>query len=254
MKVEDYLNNEIERKGSIHISLLDPEKLNGEESGRLAKAIESAGSTAIMIGGSLNISESLMDEVIRNIKENCSLPVIIFPNNVNSISRYADAIWFMSLLNSTDPYFIIGAQVQGAAIIRRYSLEAIPMAYIILGDGGTAGIIGQARPLPPNKADVVALYALAAQYLGMRYIYLEGGSGVPEPIPYTTVGHIRKLVTAKIIVGGGIREGRQAEALAKAGADVIVTGTILEEEWFEGRLKNVVEGVHSGGRWRIKKG
>lgn len=253
MKVERYLNDEIEKKGSIHISLVDPEKLSPIEAGSLAKIIEKTGSTAIMVGGSLNVNESMMDELIKVIKENCNLPVIIFPSNVNTISRYADAIWFMSLLNSINTYFIIGAQVQGAAIVKKYGLEAIPMGYIIVGDGGTVGIIGQARAIPPTKAEVIALYALAAQYLGMRYVYIEGGSGVPEPVPPTTIEYVKGLVDVKIIVGGGVKKKEQAEALAKAGADIVVTGTILEGRDVENKLRNIVEGVHAGGRSKLRK-
>lgn len=250
MKIEKYLNDEIEAKGSIHLSLLDPEKLSLADAARLARVIERAGSSAIMVGGSLNVNECMMDEIIKVIKENCNLPVIVFPSNVNTISRYADAIWFMSLLNSLNPYFIIGAQVQGAAIVKKYGLEVLPMGYIVVGDGGTVGIIGQARPLPPHKAEVIALYALAAQYLGMRFVYIEGGSGVPEPMPPSTVKFVRGYVDVRLIVGGGIRRGDQAEALAEAGADIIVTGTVLEEGDEERRLRDIVEGVLRGGKRR----
>ncbi|MEM0083698.1 MAG: geranylgeranylglyceryl/heptaprenylglyceryl phosphate synthase [Candidatus Nezhaarchaeales archaeon] len=252
MKVEKYLNEEIEAKGSIHISLLDPEKLAPIEAAKLVKIIEDSGSTAIMVGGSLNVNESLMDDLIRVIKENCNLPVINFPSNVNTISRYADAIWFMSLLNSLNPYFIIGAQVQGAAIVKKYGLEALPMGYIVVGDGGTAGIVGQARPIPPHKAEVIALYALAAQYLGMRYVYIEGGSGAPEPVPPDTVRYVRSQVNVRLVVGGGIRRREQAEALAEAGADIIVTGTILEGDDVRQKLKEIVDGVHAGGKRRAR--
>jgi phosphoglycerol geranylgeranyltransferase len=250
LKVERYLNDEIEAKGSIHLSLLDPEKLGPAEAAKLARAIEEAGSSAIMVGGSLNVNECAMDEIIKIIKENCGLPVIVFPSNVNTISRYADAIWFMSLLNSTNPYFIIGAQVQGAAIVKKYGLEALPMGYIVVGDGGTVGIIGQARPLPPHKAEVIALYALAAQYLGMRFVYIEGGSGALEPVPPSTVRFVRRCIDVRLIVGGGIRRGDQAEALAEAGADIIVTGTVLEEDEAELKLKDIVSGVFAGGKKR----
>jgi len=250
LRIEKYLNDEVEVKGSIHLSLLDPEKLRLAEAARLARIIEEAGSSAIMVGGSLNVNEGAMDETIKVIKENCSLPVIIFPSNVNTISRYADAIWFMSLLNSMNPYFIIGAQVQGAAIVKKYGLEALPMGYIIVGEGGTVSIIGQARPLPPHKAEVIALYALAAQYLGMRFVYIEGGSGTPEPVPPSTVRVVRDYVDVKLIVGGGIRRRDQAEALAEAGADIIVTGTVLEEEDVERKLRDIVGGVLAGGKRR----
>ncbi|MEM4576966.1 MAG: geranylgeranylglyceryl/heptaprenylglyceryl phosphate synthase [Candidatus Nezhaarchaeales archaeon] len=253
MRVEKYLNDEIEEKGSIHVSLLDPEKLNPMEAAKVARVVVDAGSSAIMVGGSLNINEHTMDEVIKAIKENCNLPVIVFPSNVNTISRYADAIWFMSLLNSMNPYFIIGAQVQGAAIVKKYGLEALPMGYVIVGDGGTVGIVGQARSIPPHKADVIALYALAAQYLGMRYFYIEGGSGAPEPVPPDTVNFVRGQIAIKLIVGGGIRRKDQAQALAEAGADIIVTGTVLEDKVnMESKLKEIVEGVHVGGRKKAK--
>ena len=248
MRVEKYLNDEVEVKGSIHLSLLDPEKLSSTEVARLARIIEEAGSSAIMVGGSLNVNENTMDETIKIIKENCNLPVIIFPSNVNTISRYADAIWFMSLLNSMNPYFIIGAQVQGAAIVKRYGLEALPMGYIVVGDGGTVGIIGQARPLPPHKAEVIALYALAAQYLGMRFVYIEGGSGAPEPVPPSTVRVVRDYIGVRLIVGGGIRRRDQAETLAEAGADIIVTGTVLEGEGVKSKLRDIVSGVLAGGK------
>ena len=253
MKVEKYLNEEIESKGCIHISLVDPEKLSPIEAGSLASLIERAGSSAVMVGGSLNVSESSMDELIKTIKESCSLPVIIFPSNVNTISRYADAIWFMSLLNSINTYFLIGAQVQGAAIVKRYNLEALPMGYIVVGDGGTVGIIGQARPLPPTKAEVIALYALAAQYLGMRFVYIEGGSGVQDPVPPSTVSYVRRVVSSKLIVGGGIRRRDQAEEIAKAGADIIVTGTVLEERGVEEKLKSIIEGVRAGGKAKLER-
>lgn len=253
LKVEKYLNEEIEVKGSIHMSLLDPEKLTLDKAVRLVKIIEDSGSTAIMVGGSLNVNEGMMDELIKVIKENSNLPVINFPSNVNTISRYADAIWFMSLLNSVNTYFIIGAQVQGAAIVKKYGLEVLPMGYIVVGDGGTVGIVGQARPIPPHKAEIIALYALAAQYLGMRYVYIEGGSGVPEPVPVDTVKYVRRQVDVRLVVGGGIRLKGQAEALAEAGADIIVTGTILEGNDVQYRLKEIVEGVHAGGKRRIKR-
>ncbi|MEM0217447.1 MAG: geranylgeranylglyceryl/heptaprenylglyceryl phosphate synthase, partial [Candidatus Nezhaarchaeales archaeon] len=149
--------------------------------------------------------------------------------------------------------FIIGAQVQGAAIVKKYGLEALPMGYIVVGDGGTVGIVGQARPIPPHKAEVITLYALAAQYLGMRYVYIEGGSGVSEPVPPDTVRYVRNQVSVRLVVGGGIKRREQAEALAEAGADIIVTGTILEGNDVEKKLKEIVDGVHAGGKKRMRR-
>lgn len=107
----------------------------------------------------------------------------IIPRQRLRISKYADAILFMSLLNSDDPYFIIGAQVLGAPLVARYGLETLPTGYVIVGYGGAAGCVGRARPIPYDKPELGVAYVLAARFLGMRYMYLEAGSGAPEPIP-----------------------------------------------------------------------
>lgn len=145
--VEKYLLDKIQGEGAIHITLIDPEKVTPSQALLIAEKARASGTSAIMVGGSTFVSTKHLDAVVRTVKRSVDLPVILFPNNVTSISRYADAIWFMSLLNSSDPYFIIGAHVLGAPLIRRYQLEPIPMGYIIVGEGGTAGIIGKAVSL-----------------------------------------------------------------------------------------------------------
>ncbi|HEX68929.1 MAG TPA: geranylgeranylglyceryl phosphate synthase family protein, partial [Candidatus Bathyarchaeota archaeon] len=146
-KIEQYLLSQIGKNGAIHITLIDPEKVTSSAASKIAKDAAASGSSAIMIGGSTFISMSHLDNVIKAIKRAIRIPVILFPNNVTGISRYADAIWFMSLLNSTDPYFLMGAQVLGAPLVKRFGLEPIPMGYIIVGEGGTAGVIGRATPI-----------------------------------------------------------------------------------------------------------
>ena len=151
--VEKYLLDNISRKGAIHLTLIDPEKVTASSSSKLAEAAESSNTTAIMVGGSTSTLTNHLDKVIKAIKRTVQIPVILFPNNVTGISKYADAIWFMSLLNSIDPYFLIGAQVLGASMIKRYGLEPLPMGYIIVGEGGTASIVGRAVPIPYEKPE-----------------------------------------------------------------------------------------------------
>src|SRR5512137_2249301 len=146
-----------------------------------------------MIGGSMFVSQSHLDEVVEATK--CDkISTILFPNNVTSISLCADVIWFMSLLNSVDPYFLIGAQILGAPLVRKYGLEPISMGYVIVGEGGTAGIVGKAIPVPYDKPQLAAAHALAGQYLGMHFIYLEGGSGAKEPVPPEMVRAVKQCI------------------------------------------------------------
>ena len=248
-KVERYLLERIESEGAIHITLIDPEKSSPEEAVGIASAAERGGSSAIMVGGSTLVSTEDLDRAIIRVKEEVGLPVILFPNNVSAISRYADAIWFMSLLNSTNTYYLVDAQMLGAPLVKRYGLEAIPMGYIILGEGGVVGFVGHARPISYDHPELAAAYALAAQYLGMRFVYLEAGSGVRSPIPPPVVRAVKRVVDIPVIVGGGIRSGDDAKMLVEAGADVIVTGTLAEEGGVvEEKINNIVRKIRHRGR------
>ena len=240
-KVEEYLLKKLEAGEKLHLLLLDPEESPADQAAGIAREAEKAGSDGIMVGGSTFFSQSLLDEFVKSLKSSVSIPVIIFPNNITSITRYADAIWFMSLLNSVDHYFIIGAQSQGAVLVKQYGLEAIPMGYIVFGGDTAVSAMGRALPLPPDRGEVAACYALAAQYLGMRFVYLEAGSGARKPLPPSTIKAVRKAVEIPLIVGGGIRSPEAAISVLEAGADIIVTGTIAEESLE--RCKNIIAAI-----------
>ena len=214
-----------------------------------------SGSVGIMVGGSTIADNEQFSSFIKKIKNVCSLPVILFPNNLNGISKEADAIWFMSLLNSRNPYYITGAQMLGAPIIKKYNLETLSMAYLIIGEGGTAKFIGDANPIPNNKPELAVSYALAASYLGMKYLYLEAGSGVNDHVALDIISSVKKYVPqTTLIVGGGIRNGETAFDIIKNGADIVVTGSLLENP--QQRLKNltnIINGVKKAGSLRRSK-
>jgi len=246
-KVERLLLDRIREEGAIHLTLIDPEEVSLKDVAELSKVLAAAGTTGVMVGGSTLSSTSQLDEVVKVLKERVNFPVVLFPNNVTAISRYADAIWFMSLLNSNNPMFITGYQALGAPIIKRYGLEAIPMGYIIVGEGSTAAYIGQAHGIPFKKPEVAALYALAAQYIGMRFVYLEAGSGAETSVPPDMVRHVASMVDIPIIVGGGIRTPEDAARIVKAGASIIVTGTIGEEDPSGETVRRIIEGIKGSG-------
>ena len=237
--VEKYLLNKIKKEGTIHMTLVDPEKVTPLSSSRIAKEAESCGTSAIMVGGSTSFSTSHLDNVAKALKEAVEIPVILFPNNITGISRYADAIWFMSLLNSADPYFLVGVQVLAASIIKKYSLEPIPLGYIIVGEGGAVSIVGKAVPIPYNKPELAAAHA----YFGMRFVYLEAGSGVGNPVPNEMARMVKSVTNLPLIVGGGIRTGEQVKSLSKAGADIIVTGNIVEENNGSQKIRELVDNL-----------
>jgi phosphoglycerol geranylgeranyltransferase len=244
--VEKYLLEKIDSEGSMHMTLVDPEEVTPPQASRIVSKARLGETSAIMIGGSTFISAAHLDDVVRAVKRTVKLPIILFPNNVTGISRYADAIWFMSLLNSVDPYFLIGAQILGAPLVKKYNLEPIPLGYVIVGDGGTAGVVGKAIPVPYNKPDLAAAHALAGQYLGMRFIYLEGGSGARSPVPPEMIRTVKRCIDVPLIVGGGIRSREQALAAVSAGADIIVTGNVVEDSMVRRKVSEIIEGIRRG--------
>lgn len=246
-RVENLLNSKIIEKGCIHISLIDPDKCDASQAKALAKEAKEAGSVALMVGGSTSMGGDILDELIKGLKEGSDLPVILFPGNLFGVSKYADAVWFMSVLNSTNSFYITGAQAVGSRMVKAFNLEAIPLGYIIISPGGTAGFISQANLIPYEKPEAAAIYALAAQFMGMRFVYLERGSGVDTPISPLMVKFVKKIVNeARIIVGGGIRNREQAKEIARAGADIIVTGSVLEEKGITGTLREIIGGIEEG--------
>jgi phosphoglycerol geranylgeranyltransferase len=242
-RVEKYLLEKIAAEKTIHMTLIDPEKITPAQAAMVAENSKASGTSAIMIGGSTFNSQEHLDALIQAIKSTVDLPTILFPNNVSGISRHADAIWFMSLLNSVDPYFLVGAQILGAPLIKKFKIEPISMGYIIVGQGGTAGVVGKAIAIPYDKPELAAAHALAGQYFGMRFIYLEGGSGVANPVPPEMIKTVKKYLDVPLIVGGGIRTKEQAAAAAQAGADIIVTGNLIEAADNKKRIADVVEGI-----------
>ena len=243
-KVDSYILRELKTKTALVFALLDSENVSPDKSALLARKVARAGADAILVGGSTAVDQLALDIVVRRVKKAVTIPVILFPGNVTGVSPSADAILFASLLNSSDPYFITGAQALGSLLVKKYNIEALPTGYIIAGEGGAAGFVGRIHPFPQNKPELVALYALAAQYLGMRYVYLEAGSGASSVIPAGTITKVRKLYEGLLLVGGGIRDQRTALAAIKAGADIIVVGSLIETQGFEETLRQIALVAH----------
>ena len=247
--VEKYLLRET-NKGPMVAALIDPEDFSPKQAAYTAvKAIES-GVSLILVGGSTLASQGRLDIVVRSIKSHIKpgsghrkshqVPVVLFPGNITGVSRYADAILFSSLLNSTNPYFIIGAQALGAVEVHKAGIESIPMAYLVFGNSSATSFIGQVNSLPVSKPNLAVIYALAAKFLGMRTLYLEAGSGAGEPIPQETVRAVRKAYDGTLIVGGGITSADAAARASRAGADLLVVGNLLQSSGYEATLRQIV--------------
>lgn len=233
------------RRGTGYIVLIDPDKLSLQDSVKLAVRAEQEDADIIFIGGSL-LSTPIFDELVRQIKAAVKIPVIIFPGGVQQISRYADAILFMSVISGRNPDLLIGQHVMGAPIIKMLNLEAIATGYMLIESGKmtSAEFMSNTKPIPRDKPQIAVAHALAAEYLGMKLIYLEAGSGALQPVPDEMIQAVAAISSLPIIVGGGIRTPEVAQQKAKAGASFIVTGNVLEKNPKEGLIREFAVAIH----------
>jgi phosphoglycerol geranylgeranyltransferase len=242
-RIENYIYKEVRKHGTLCFPLVDSENFSKNTS-LMVQRFEKIGASAILVGGSSVTDQIELTELISSIKLQIKIPVILFPGNVTGVSPKADAILFSSLLNSENPYFITEAQALGALAIEKYQIEALPTAYLIIGEGTTAWFIGHARGIPFNKIGIAVMYSLAAQYLGMRFLYLEAGSGATQNVSPQMISAVRKHYKGTLIVGGGIRTPEIAKEMAEAGADIIVIGSMFEtEKNWEDLLSSIIMAI-----------
>ncbi|EQD53115.1 Geranylgeranylglyceryl phosphate synthase, partial [mine drainage metagenome] len=226
--------------GPLHFTLIDPEKSPGPRAAGIARDAAAAGSHAILLGGSTGISPEVMGEAARQIRAAVPLPTIIFPEGSGSLTSGAHAVLFMSMLNSRNLGLVIRTQARAAPVVRRLGLEPIPMGYLVIAPGMRVGEVGEADLVGREEHERAQGYALAAEMLGMRFVYLEAGSGAPAPVPEAMVRAVRSVLTVPLVVGGGIRSGPEAARLLAAGAQVLVTGTITEEEGIGSGFRSIL--------------
>lgn len=248
----EYLIDQINEDGALHFSLIDPDPIRQRprKAAKMALYAQDAGSDAILVGGSTVFDQKYVDETIKAIKEKVDIPVIIFPGGIANVSSEADAIFFMSLLNSEDPYFIIGQQALASYTIKLANIEHISMAYLIVEPGASAGWIGKARLLPRNKPKLTAAYSLAAEMYGFKLIYLEAGSG-GNAIPPEHIQLCSQILNIPVIAGGGVKNKEDARKFVKAGADIIVMGSFIEDKVLHDNgnsLKTIIDEIKKTGK------
>jgi phosphoglycerol geranylgeranyltransferase len=228
----------------IHMTLIDPAAQPLEKALELAEKADKAGTDFFLIGGSTDIDSCMMDKTIKSMKEKTDKQIIIFPGSRSMISRYADAIYYMMLMNSTNIDYIVGHQIGSAKILKSFGIETIPMGYLVFEPGMTVGRVGHAK-LVGREDDKTALsYAFAAEFFGFKLLYLEAGSGAPKPVGCNVIKSIKESIKIPVIVGGGIRDYEQAKSIIDAGADIIVTGTVIEKhENPYNALKDIISAI-----------
>jgi len=229
MSVLSKLNGFVKTNGAGFIVLIDPDKKNDK---KIDQIVQTANlyADAIFVGGSI-MMDKLYHERVKRIKSISKIPVILFPGGVNQLNDNYDAMLFMSLLSGRNPHYLIGEQVIAAPIVKDFGIETIPTGYLLV-DGGsptTVEFVSGSKPLSPLRPDVIISHALAAQYLGMKFIYLEAGSGANNSIPVNLIKKVASEIDIGLIVGGGVRTPQMAKNIVESGASHVVIGSAIED-------------------------
>ncbi|MBT7515217.1 MAG: geranylgeranylglyceryl/heptaprenylglyceryl phosphate synthase [Candidatus Marinimicrobia bacterium] len=243
MSVFSHLDSVIGKKGAAYVVLIDPDRKNEDSLESCVDSANQSGVDALFVGGSL-MMDGKCTERVKQIKQASDIPVIFFPGGVGQLNSYYDAMLFMSVISGRNPHYLIGEQVIAAPMVKDLGIETIPTGYMLMdgGAGSTVEFMSGTRPIPMNRPDIAVAHALAGQYLGMKLIYLEAGSGAKESVSESVIEAVTHNLDIPVIVGGGIRNGQIASEKVKAGASIIVTGTVIEEN--SNLMSEITDAVH----------
>lgn len=242
MRVAQYLQEKV-KKGTVHITLIDPLKQSAEAAGRLALTAQEVGSDLILVIGLAGLTQTNLMETIKIIKEKVSIPVVYASSGAEALSFSFDALFFCSLLNSRNTKYVSGGQSQVAIVLKRMEIETIPVGYIMVEPGMKIGDLKEIDIVARENYWQAVNYAVAGELFGMEYIYLEAGSGAAQPIPAGMIRAVKKELSVPLIVGGGIRTAVDARRVRQAGADMVVTGTIIENAGYRERLRSILSAL-----------
>jgi putative glycerol-1-phosphate prenyltransferase len=247
MKLKDIYSTLCKRKENGKKSfgvLIDPDKVNQGKLENLIQLAVAAKVDYFLVGGSLVISNYL-DECVQFIKQNCSIPVLLFPGSSAQVTKYADALLYLSLISGRNPELLIGQHVVSAPAIKMSGLEIMSTGYMVI-DGGaptTVSYISNAAPLPADKNEIAMCTAMAGEMLGMKLIYMDAGSGAKKAITESMIEQVAKNIEVPLIIGGGITDPEKAYLNCKAGADMIIVGNAIEKD--ESLIREMASAVHS---------
>ncbi len=211
--------------------LIDPDKVPVDDFESLAVRLNGTGIDFVFVGGSLLMNDQ-MPQLVTTLKRHVQAPIVLFPGNAYQICPEADGILFLSLISGRNPEMLIGQHVIAAPRLKQSNLEVLPTGYILVDSGRSTSVnyMSNTLPIPRDKSDIAVCTAMAGELLGLRTMYMDAGSGAQTTIPTEMISAVAGSIDVPLIVGGGIRSTQQAEAVLKAGADLIVIGNAFEKD------------------------
>jgi len=226
--ISDFIYTSVSNNKKLFALLIDPDKHNNHTLKALINNAKKTKVDLIFVGGSLLNND--ISTTVENIKNNTQIPVLLFPGNLLQITDKADGILLLSLISGRNPDLLIGNHVLAAAHIKRSKLEVLPTGYILVEGGKSTSVeyMSNTKPIPSSKTDIAIATAMAGEMLGLKYIYLEAGSGANNSVNIEMIEKVKKSIKIPLIVGGGLKTKEDISSAIKYGADIVVVGTMAE--------------------------
>jgi len=245
VKIFKKLLENTEARGASFLLLIDPDRVDNNHLRDLIEAGNTGGADAFLVGSSFLIKNTFQ-ETIKQIKGLTDLPVILFPGSAYQVSGYADALLYLSLISGRNPDYLFGQHVLAAPLIKELKLEVISTGYILIEAGKPRSVeyITNTKPIPRDKKELVMAHALAAEYMGMKMIYLEGGSGAENSMPEEIISGVRDYVSIPVMTGGGIKTPERAAKMVEAGASFVVIGDVIEKSGDLSVIRDFAQAIH----------
>lgn len=226
--ISQFIHNSISKNEKLFALLIDPDQHTDESLINLIDHANQAKVDLLFIGGSLLNND--IDSTLVIIKSQTTIPALLFPGSLLQITNKADGILLLSLISGRNPDLLIGNHVIASAHIKRSKLEVLPTGYILIDGGKPTSVeyMSNTKPIPENKIDIAIATAMAGEMLGLKYIYLEAGSGANNSVNIDMIKGVKKNINIPLIVGGGIKTESQVKETVSSGADIIVVGNAVE--------------------------
>ena len=244
MNIYQHITSSKEKNSKLFAILIDPDKQDNYQLTEIIKKANDAKVDLFFVGGSLLIDDRL-DQCIKTIKANSKIPLLLFPGNAMQVSNKADGILFLSLISGRNPHMLIGQQVISAPILKKTALEIISTGYMLVDSGEATAVsyMSNTTPIPHNKDNIAAATAIAGEMLGLKILFLDGGSGAKKAISTKMIKAVSNQINIPLITGGGITTATKAIENCEAGADIIVVGNAIEKE--NGLISQIAEAIHN---------
>lgn len=231
--IYNHIVDSMKRHKKLLAVLIDPDKITTQKVLSFIEKVNASMATHIFVGGS-TVKSNVTSTLVNKIKSSTNLPIVLFPGSISQITTSADALLFLSLISGRNADYLIGKQIEAVSKLREINLEIIPTGYVLIESGKKTAVqeVTKTSPMPRHDINAIVDTAVAGEFLGMRMIYLEAGSGALNPINANIISNVKKALKIPLIVGGGIKNKSQIQVAYDAGADLVVVGNALEHSNF----------------------